>query len=35
LETIAGIAGLFAGLLLVKNKFKNKKIDIQASVIED
>jgi sigma-E factor negative regulatory protein RseC len=35
LETIAGITGLFAGLLLVKTKFKNKKIDIQASVIED
>ncbi len=35
LETIAGITGLIAGLFLVKKKFEHKKIDIQASVIED
>jgi sigma-E factor negative regulatory protein RseC len=35
LETISGISGLFAGLFIVKSKLKNKKIDIQASIIED
>ena len=35
METMAGITGLFAGLFVVKKKFENKKIDIQASVIED
>lgn len=35
IETVAGLFGLAVGLVIVKKQFKNKKIDIQARVIED
>lgn len=34
-ESLAGLTGLAAGLILVKKRFEHKKIDIQASIVED
>jgi sigma-E factor negative regulatory protein RseC len=35
IEAIVGLTGLAVGLLWVKRQFQHKKIDIQASIVED
>jgi len=35
IEAMAGVTGLIVGLLWVKRQFQHKKIDIQASIVED